>query len=343
MCTCTWFQDKWRIRSNHKLFTRNTRWNQQKRGAMCQPDCVATVKELMAELCCAKNQLVERLNVINDQIKKETDPLSKELLIKVEWMAEKKRSVEPLQKVSPFPLFFPPSSNNEHPDGHQLITHLPTSEQIAASLQGALEADEMDSMSAEVTPVASGQDCWAEGRDEESGFTSPADGIPDTSKGELCQVRSPAITDIDVSGRASSTAASPPNRTASMERLQTELFALTMKCVDDGCVRECSVLPPPFPWVLFSLPLHDGKPAARPPNYHSEEDDTGQECSASEEGTSAPDACAQVPARDQEGAANFVEEARDQPMNRTASVARMQAELFALTMERIDEGEANTP
>ena len=78
---------------------------------MCQADCVATVKELMAELCCAKNQLVERLNVINDQIEEETGPFSKDLL-KVEWMAEKKCSVEPLQKVSPF---FSPSSNHEHP------------------------------------------------------------------------------------------------------------------------------------------------------------------------------------------------------------------------------------
>jgi hypothetical protein len=219
------------------------------------------------------------------------------------------------------------------PDGHQL-TQLPTSEQIAASLQGVFEADEMDSMSAEVTPVASGQDCWAEGRDEESGFTSPAEGLPWHQQGRNCQVGSPAFTDVDFSSRASSTSASPPNRTASVERLQTELFSLTMECVVDGIVRECSVLPPPSPGVLAFSPLHDRKPTARPLNYVSEEDDAGQECWAGEEeavGTSFPDACAQVPARDQEAAANLIEEGRDQPMNRTACVARMQAELFALT------------
>jgi hypothetical protein len=312
---------------------------------MCQPECVATVKELMAELCRAKDGLVERLNAINDQIEEETDPSSKELL-KVEWMAQKERSVEPLQKVTPFPPFFPPSSIHEHPDGHQL-THSPISEQIVASLQGVLEADEADIMSAEVTPVTSGNECWAAGRDEESGFTSPAEGFPGTSKCELCQVGASAFTDIDVS---SSTAVSPPkNRTVSVERLQTELFSLTMECVDDGFVRECSFLPPPSRGVPSSSPLHDGEPAARPLNHDSAEDDAGQECWAGEEeavGTSALNACAQALERDQEGAADVVDGfggALDQPMNSTASVARLQAELFALTMERIDDGEPYTP
>jgi len=327
-----------------------------------------------------------------------------------------------------------------------MATSLPICpDQIVASLQDALEADRhqcsgsgsgrpqsfpigtqstfpataaagprlsSDVLSAEVTPVASGQACWAAGScplaastDEESGFNPPAEELPGTGKGELCQV---AVPDIDVSSRAVSsmsasmsavsTAVSPPkNRTASVERLQTELFSLTMACVDGGFVRECSVLPPPsveplpkvspFPpccppssnhqhpdghqltplpiseQIVASLhgrsssPLHEGEP---PLNY-SEEDAAGQEgCTGEAEavGTSAP--CAQVLARDQagrdqegrdqEGAANGFEGAlapsRDtypEATNRTASVARLQTELFTLTMDCIDDGDPFTP
>jgi len=107
------------------VLTGNTRLTQGKRGAMGQPECVVTVKELMAKLCRAKNVLVERLNAINAQIEEETDPVSKELL-KGEWMAEKERSVEPLQKVAPFPPFCPPSSNHEQRDW-QFIAKQPAS------------------------------------------------------------------------------------------------------------------------------------------------------------------------------------------------------------------------
>jgi hypothetical protein len=86
---------------------------------MCQPECVATVKELMAELCVEKNGLVERLNAIQERIEGEEHLLTK-VHLKVEWMEEKRRSVEPLRKVPPLLNSLPPASNRDHPDGHQL-------------------------------------------------------------------------------------------------------------------------------------------------------------------------------------------------------------------------------
>ena len=86
---------------------------------MCQPECVATVKQLMAELCREKNGLVERLNAMHERIEEEEHLLTK-VLLKLEWMAEKQRSVEPLKKVLIFPLSLSLASNREHPDGHKL-------------------------------------------------------------------------------------------------------------------------------------------------------------------------------------------------------------------------------
>jgi len=86
---------------------------------MCQPGSVATVKQLMEELCREKDGLVQRLNAIQERIEGEEHLLSK-VLLKVEWMAEKQRSVAPLKRVQPFLHSLPPASNREHPDGHQL-------------------------------------------------------------------------------------------------------------------------------------------------------------------------------------------------------------------------------
>ncbi|KAJ1473074.1 hypothetical protein T484DRAFT_1913647 [Baffinella frigidus] len=77
---------------------------------MCITDeCVEMVKEMTAELFREQRELVARLNTLHERIEAERQPVSK-VLRKVEWMEEKERSVEQLNKA-------------------------------VASLQGALEAD----------------------------------------------------------------------------------------------------------------------------------------------------------------------------------------------------------
>ncbi|KAJ1492067.1 hypothetical protein T484DRAFT_1772593 [Baffinella frigidus] len=72
-------------------------------------ECVEGVKEMTAELFREQRELVARLNDMQQRIEAETHPVRK-VLRKVEWMEEKERSVERLNKA-------------------------------VASLQGALEAD----------------------------------------------------------------------------------------------------------------------------------------------------------------------------------------------------------
>jgi len=63
-----------------------------------QRECVETVKEMMAEVMSEKNELVGRLNAIHQRIAEEEDPVTK-VRRKVEWAAEKERSVEALNKI----------------------------------------------------------------------------------------------------------------------------------------------------------------------------------------------------------------------------------------------------
>ena len=65
---------------------------------MCQDEGVETVKMLMAELCLEKDGLVARLNAMHERIEEE-DNLVTKVLLKVQWMEEKERSVELLNKV----------------------------------------------------------------------------------------------------------------------------------------------------------------------------------------------------------------------------------------------------
>jgi hypothetical protein len=63
-----------------------------------QNECVATVKEVMAEVMREKNALVGRLNAMHQRIAEEKDPVTK-VRRKVEWAAEKERSVEALNEI----------------------------------------------------------------------------------------------------------------------------------------------------------------------------------------------------------------------------------------------------
>ena len=63
-----------------------------------QNECVKTVKEMMAEVVREKYELVERLNIMHQRIAEEEDPVTK-VRRKVEWAAEKERSVEALNKI----------------------------------------------------------------------------------------------------------------------------------------------------------------------------------------------------------------------------------------------------
>ena len=65
---------------------------------MCQDEGVETVKALMAELRLEKDRLVERLNTMHERIEEENNLVTK-VLLKVEWMEEKERSLELLNKV----------------------------------------------------------------------------------------------------------------------------------------------------------------------------------------------------------------------------------------------------
>jgi uncharacterized protein YeeX (DUF496 family) len=63
-----------------------------------QHECIDTVKEMTAEVMREKNALVRRLNTMNQKIAEEEDPVTK-VRRKVEWTAEKERSVEALNKI----------------------------------------------------------------------------------------------------------------------------------------------------------------------------------------------------------------------------------------------------
>ena len=255
-------------------------------------DCVVMVKDRMAKLCREKNGLVERLNAIHDQIEEETDLLSK-VLLKVEWMEEKQRCVGPLQKVSPFLTLLRPSFNREHPDAHQLTQ--PTSTQIVESLQRMLMAS---APSAEVTPAAGkGEVCWDGSSTPRGGSSTPRGDldIDDVGKNttprhpwafsalnsEQLSVESPLFRTrrsceeqcvvAAIEHVSTGTEVVGSSRTASLERMQTELFTLTMARIADGFVREWTAPQPPSQvfWnreiaVEKSVPIYG--PAARPPN-----------------------------------------------------------------------------
>jgi len=57
-----------------------------------------SVKEMVVEVICEKNALVGRLNAMHQQIAEEKDPVTK-VRRKVEWTAEKERSVEALNQI----------------------------------------------------------------------------------------------------------------------------------------------------------------------------------------------------------------------------------------------------
>ncbi|KAJ1492069.1 hypothetical protein T484DRAFT_1881664 [Baffinella frigidus] len=66
---------------------------------MCKMDeCVEGVKEMTAELFREQRELVARLNDMQQRIEAEAHPVRK-VLRKVEWMEEKERSVERLNKA----------------------------------------------------------------------------------------------------------------------------------------------------------------------------------------------------------------------------------------------------
>ena len=264
---------------------------------MCQDECVAMVKEMMVKLWREKIGLVERLNAIHDQIEQETDLLSK-VLLKVEWMAEKQRSVEPMQKVSIFPTFVPPSSNSKHLDARQL-THLPIPSQIVQSLQMMLK---VDGVSAGMTPAASeGESCQ-----DRSSVSSEVSEIDDVGKNATprnyraflqanqralpfseqpsieiqmdrqrrsCEQQQ-LVADVEDDGADADGVGS--SRAALLNRLQTELFTLTMARIADGSiresfVRESSVPQPPsqvrwYKNCAAQKPLPIYEPAARLPN-----------------------------------------------------------------------------
>jgi len=63
-----------------------------------QNEFVEKVKEMMAEVTSGKNELVERLDAMHQQIAAEEDPVTK-VRRKVEWAAEKERSLESSNKI----------------------------------------------------------------------------------------------------------------------------------------------------------------------------------------------------------------------------------------------------
>jgi hypothetical protein len=63
-----------------------------------QHECVETVKEMAVEVMREKNALVGRLNAMHQRIVEEEDPVTK-VRRKVEWAAEKERSVEALTTI----------------------------------------------------------------------------------------------------------------------------------------------------------------------------------------------------------------------------------------------------
>ena len=76
---------------------------------MSESESVEKVKGMVAEVFREKKELVWRLNIMHEAIEDEED-LKARVLRKFEWMEEKERSVERLNKVRHFPTSFPPSS-----------------------------------------------------------------------------------------------------------------------------------------------------------------------------------------------------------------------------------------
>jgi hypothetical protein len=63
-----------------------------------QNECMETVKQVMEEVMREKDALVGRLNAMHQRIAEEEDPVTK-VRRKVEWTAEKERSVEALNEI----------------------------------------------------------------------------------------------------------------------------------------------------------------------------------------------------------------------------------------------------
>ena len=168
--------------------------------------CMKTMKETTAELFHAQRELIKRLNAIQDRIQAESHPVRK-VLLKVQWMEEKERSVELLNKVQLSPHSFPPASRVHAAAPavgayDQQLTWL-TSAQIVASLQGVLEED-----------AASGETAAANNKDS---FASAPSHPRDFSK-------------IFCDDKRASTA-------KTVDKLQMELIAAFVAGVDQGYVR----------------------------------------------------------------------------------------------------------
>ena len=99
------------------------------------------------ELFREKKELVQRLNAMQERIAAEIEPVAK-VRRKVEWMEEKERCVELLNKVP-----HPPPNSLPRPDEHQLTQ--PVLAQMSASLQDVLNGStEADDLSGELTPAS---------------------------------------------------------------------------------------------------------------------------------------------------------------------------------------------
>ncbi|KAJ1472757.1 hypothetical protein T484DRAFT_3647099 [Baffinella frigidus] len=188
---------------------------------MCQDESVESVKELMAELYREKNALVVRLNAMQERIEHEKDVHTK-LLLKIEWMEEKERSVELLKRV-------------------------------LASLQGVLEEDDL---SGETTPATSESWFCRLSKDESSASDESfdTDGVVVTSL-----ARHPWVSPQALEASA-----------VSLNRLQTELFTMTMTRIAEGFVRECPVKP------AGSTPQDHTWGTSGPPSVLAPKDDTGE-------------------------------------------------------------------
>jgi len=174
---------------------------------MCITDeCVETMKETTEELFHEQRELIERLNAIQDRIQAESHPVRK-VLLKVQWMEEKERSVGLLNKVQPPPHSFPPASpcapcRTCCEAYNQQLTR-PTSAQIVASLRGVLEED-----------AASGETAAANNKDS---FASAPSHPMHFSKIFCDEKQATQAVDVD--------------------KLQLELLATFVAGLDQGYVR----------------------------------------------------------------------------------------------------------
>jgi hypothetical protein len=152
-----------------------------------QNECVERVKEMVAEVTREKADLVQRLNAMHQRIEQETDTVTK-VLRKVEWMEEKERSVEALNK-------------------------------IVASLQlvldGSLEADDL---SGDVSPATTVEGCRdvssASSRQVCRGVSSASRQVSDTDDTSISEA-------VMRSEDASSTAPRPPSISRSIFQRRT--------------------------------------------------------------------------------------------------------------------------